>query len=139
MLRATLTDPAKGPDPQNNRQNAGRRGKSRPHRPRKRGRCRGTKSDSKSRGYVRGGKALATVKLYIRVYEFRPLSEEVKALRLGALRRSTEIWVCVTRGANPCPKGGSGLYRVCQDPSPPLLQGFNVHKDRALLITPAIK
>ena len=66
-------------------------------------------------------------RLYTRVYELRPLSEEVKALRLGALRRSTEIWVCVTRGANPCPKGGGGLYRVRQDPIHPLLQGFNVH------------
>ena len=37
-FRASLADPAKSPDPQNNRQNAGRRGKSRPNRPRKRGR-----------------------------------------------------------------------------------------------------
>ena len=36
------------------------------------------------------------------------------------------------------PEEGSGLYRVRQDPSSPPLQGFNVHKDRALLVTPAI-
>ena len=35
------------------------------------------------------------VRLYASDYEFRPLSEEVKALRLGALRLSTGIWVCV--------------------------------------------
>ena len=26
------------------------------------------------------------------------------------------ICVCVTEGANPCPRGGGGLYRVRQDP-----------------------
>ena len=48
--------------------------------------CRGSKSDSKNRGYVGGGKVLATVKLHTQVYEFMPLSEEVITLRLGALR-----------------------------------------------------
>ena len=48
--------------------------------------CRGSKYDSKNRGYVGEGKVLAMVRLYTLVYEFRPLSEEVKALRLGALR-----------------------------------------------------
>ena len=43
----------------------------------------------------------------------------------------------VIGGANPCPRGGGGLYRVRQDPSPPPLQGFNVHKDSALLVKPA--
>ena len=32
--------------------------------------------------------------LYAQVYKFRPFSEEVTALRLGALRRSTE-YMCV--------------------------------------------
>ena len=54
---------------------------------------RGTKSDSKDRGYVGGGKVLATARLYTRVYEFRPLSEEVNTLRLGALRQSTGICI----------------------------------------------
>lgn len=80
------------------------------------------------------------MKLYATVYEFRPLSEEVKALRLGALRRSTgNMRVCVTGGANPCARGGGGLYRVCQHPSNPRYKEFNVHKDRALLIMPATK
>ena len=60
--------------------------------------CRGTKSDSKNRGYVWRGKALAKARLYASVYEFRPLLEELKALRLGALRRSTGIWECVLQG-----------------------------------------
>ena len=50
---------------------------------------RGTKSDSKNRGYVWRGKVLAMARLYGNVDEFRPLSEEVKALRLGAWGRST--------------------------------------------------
>ena len=46
--------------------------------------CRGNESDSKSIGYVGGGKVLAMARLYTQVYEFRPLSEVVTALRLGA-------------------------------------------------------
>ena len=41
--------------------------------------CRGSKSNSKYMGYEWGGKVLATVILYASVYEFRPLSEEVKS------------------------------------------------------------
>ena len=43
--------------------------------------CRGNESDSKSRGYVGEGSVLATERLYAQIYEFRPLSEEVTALR----------------------------------------------------------
>ena len=32
------------------------------------------------------------------------------------------ICVCVTGGANPCVRGGGGLYRVRQDPGQPTLQ-----------------
>ena len=79
------------------------------------------------------------MRLYTSVYEFRPLSEEVKALRLGALRRLTGIWECMLQGVRTLvPEEGSDLYRVRQDPSSPPLQGFNVHKDRALLVTSAI-
>ena len=46
--------------------------------------CRGNESDSKSRGYVGGGRILATARLYTQVDEFRPLSEEIKALHIGA-------------------------------------------------------
>ena len=35
------------------------------------------------------------------VYEFRPFSEEVIALRLGARRRSTGLCVYGYKGANP--------------------------------------
>ena len=53
------------------------------------------------------------VVVHMSFYEFRPFSEEVTALRLGALRRSTGLCVCVfTKDVNPCPKGGGGLYRV---------------------------
>ena len=41
-------------------------------------------SDSRSMGYVGEGSVLATTRLYAQIYEFRPLSEEVTALRLGA-------------------------------------------------------
>jgi hypothetical protein len=46
--------------------------------------CRGNESDNKKRGYGGGGSVLATTRLYAQFYEFRPLSEEVIALRLGA-------------------------------------------------------
>ena len=85
--------------------------------------CRGTKSDSKNRGYVWRGKVLATVRLYASVYEFRPLSEEVKALRLGARRRSNGMYECVCyRGCEPLSQRRGGLYRVRQDPNHPPLQ-----------------
>ena len=59
-----------------------------------------------------------------RIYEFRPFSEEVIALHLGARKRSIELYACdVTGGVNPCPRGGGGLYRVREDPSHPPLQG----------------
>ena len=35
-------------------------------------------------GYIGGGRILAAARLYTQIYESRPLSEEVKALRLGA-------------------------------------------------------
>ena len=56
-------------------------------------------------------------RLYTCIYKFSPLSEEVKALRLGALRRSIGIWVCVTRGANPCPRGGVAYIECARTPA----------------------
>ena len=62
--------------------------------------------------------------VHTRFYLLRPFSEEVTALRLGARRRSIELYACrVTGGANPCSRGGGGLYIVRQDPGPPPLQG----------------
>ena len=55
-----------------------------------------------------GHQSLATAKLYTRIYEFRPLSEEVKALRLGA-SEALLIGVRVTGGANPCARGEEWL------------------------------
>ena len=79
--------------------------------------CHGSESDSKSRGYVGGGKALATVRLYTQVYEFKPLSEEVTTLCLSALRLID--W-------NMCGVIGGGLYRVRKTPLALSYTGFNV-------------
>ena len=70
--------------------------------------CCVNESDSKSRGYVGGGSVLATLRLYTQVYEFRPLSEEVTALRLGA-SEALLIGVLSYRGANPCARGEGWL------------------------------
>ena len=56
-------------------------------------------------------------RLYTRVYEFRPLSEEVKALRLGALTRSTGICVCVLQGVRtPVPEEGVAYIECTRTP-----------------------
>ena len=87
--------------------------------------CRGTKSNSKNRGYILGGKALTTARVYTRVYEFRPLSEEVKALRLGALRRSTGI-LCVLHGVRNLVREEGMAYIECtRTPASPVT-GFKV-------------
>jgi len=58
-------------------------------------------------------------------YEFRPFSEEVTALRLGARRRSTGLYACVLQGVRTLVHvEGGGLYRVRQDPGQPTLQGI---------------
>ena len=71
------------------------------------------------RGYVEGGKILATMRLC------------TQDLRVHALLRGSNSptsrcpeavdWIMreVTGGANPCARGGGGLYRVRQDPQPP--------------------
>ena len=64
---------------------------------------------------------------------------EVKALRLGARRRSSGLYVCgVTGGANPCARGGVAYIECAKTLAILHYKGFNVHKDRALLITPPI-
>ena len=76
--------------------------------------CRGTKSDSKSRGYVRIGEVLTMARLYTRVfYEFRPFSEEVIALRLGARRRSTGLCVYKLQGCEPFYQWRGVAYIEC--------------------------
>jgi hypothetical protein len=62
-------------------------------------------SDSRDGGYVGEGRVLATARLYAQFYEFRPLSEEVTALRLGAAEACRLECCLITRGANPCARG----------------------------------
>ena len=101
--------------------------------------CRGSKSDSKYRGYELGGKVLATVRLYAGVYEFRPLSEEVKALRLGARRLSTGLWEFVLQGVRTLvPEEGVAYIECARTPARLHYKGTNVHKVGALLVTPAL-
>jgi len=58
-------------------------------------------------------------------YEFRPFSEEVAALRLGARRQSTGLYACFLQAVRTLVHvEGGGLYRLRQDPGQPTLQGF---------------
>ena len=58
------------------------------------------------------------MRLYARVDEFRPLSEEVKDLRLGALRRSTGIWECVLQGVQTLvPEEGVAYIECARTPT----------------------
>ena len=79
--------------------------------------------------------------LYTRVYEFRPFAEEVTALRLGALRRSTGLYVCMSlqKMRTLVPEEGDGLYRVPRIPAPLHYAGFNVHKEGVLQVTSVLK
>ena len=57
---------------------------------------------------------------YTRVYEFKPFSEEVIALRLECPEAvDWIICMCVTRVRTLLPVEGGGLYRVRQDPHQP--------------------
>ena len=78
--------------------------------------------------------------LYTRVYEFRPFSEEVTALRLGALRRSTE-YMCVNyRKCEPLSqRRGVAYIEYARTPAPLRYTRFNAHKGGALLVTSAVK
>ena len=74
------------------------------------------------------------MRLYASVYEFRPLSKEVKALRLGARRWSTGMYecvcVCVLQGVRTLvPEEGVGYIEFARTPAIPRYRGFNVHKD----------
>ena len=74
------------------------------------------------------------------MYEFRPFSEEVKALRLGALRRSSGLCVYELQGAEPfCLWRGVAYIEYARTPAPLRYTGFNVHKGRTLLVTSTIK
>ena len=82
------------------------------------------------------------MRLYASVYEFRPLSEEVKAVCLSARRRFTGLqYMCVFyRGCKPLSQRRGVAYIECaRTPAIPRYRGYNVHKEWALLITLAIK
>ena len=77
--------------------------------------------------------------LYTRIYKFRPLSEEVIALRLG-VAEALLIGVLSYRGCEPlCQWRGVAYIEFARTPASPRSKGFNVHKERGLLVTPAIK
>ena len=74
------------------------------------------------------------------MYEFRPFSEEVTALRLEARRRSTGLYACVLRGVRTLVSEEGVAYIECaRTPAPLRYTGFNVHKVRALQVTSIIK
>ena len=56
------------------------------------------------------------------IYEFRPFSEEVTTLRLGARRRSIGLCVKLQGVRTHVPVEEGGLYRVRQDPIHPTSQ-----------------
>ena len=49
------------------------------------------------------------------------------------------ICVCVTGGANPCPRGGVAYIECARTPAPLRYTGFNVHKEGALQVTSVVK
>ena len=63
-----------------------------------------------------------------KVYEFRPFSEEVIALRLGARRRSTGYYVCELPGVRTLvPVEGVAYIECARTPSSPRYKVFKVH------------
>ena len=68
------------------------------------------------RGMNGEGKVLAMARVYTQMYEFRPHSEVIIALRLrcsGELSLSSDMCVVFTKDCEPlCQWGGGGLYRV---------------------------
>src|SRR4051812_11756931 len=64
--------------------------------------CRGSKSDSRMGGRYGEARSLLWSSCVRREFnEFRPFSEEVTALRLGARRRSTVLCVCMLQRCQP--------------------------------------
>ena len=74
------------------------------------------------------------------MYEFRPFSEDVTALRLGARRRSTGLYACVLQGVRTLVHVEGVAYIECAStPASPRYKGFKVHQEGALLVTSVIK
>ena len=73
-------------------------------------------------------------------YEFRPFSEEVTTLRLGARRQSTGLYACVLQGVRTLvPEEGVAYIECARTPAPLRYTGFNVHKEGALQVTSVVK
>ena len=73
------------------------------------------------------------------MYEIRPFSEEVKALRLGARRRSSGLCVYELQSAEPFYLWRGVAYIECaRTPASPRYKEFKVHKEIALLVTLAL-
>ena len=65
---------------------------------------------------------------------------EVKALRLGARRRSIGLYVYgVIGGPTLVPEEGVAYIECARTPAIPCHTGFNVPKERMLLVMPALK
>ena len=61
------------------------------------------------------------------IYEFRPFSEEVIALRLGARRRSTGLYACVLHKVRTLvPVEGVAYIECARTPASPRRRGFKV-------------
>ena len=74
------------------------------------------------------------------VYKFRPFSEEVIALRLGARRRSTGLCVYGLQGCEPfIPRRGVSYIECARTPAPLRYAGFNAHKGKAVPVTSTVK
>ena len=75
-----------------------------------------------------------------RFYEFRPFSEEVTALRLGARRRSTEYMRVNYRKCEPLSQRRGVAYIECARTTDPLRYTWlNAHKGGTLLVTSEVK
>ena len=67
------------------------------------------------------------------IYEFRPFSEEVKALCLGARRRSSGLCVYELQGAEPLYLWRGVAYIECaRTPASPRNEGFKVYLVRGV-------
>ena len=67
------------------------------------------------------------------IYEFRPFSEEVIALRLGARRRSTGSYACELQGCEPFYLWRGVAYIECaRTPASPRRRGFKVRYVRGV-------
>ena len=92
------------------------------------------------RGMNGEGRVLATARVYTQMYEFRPHSEVIIALRLrcfGELTLSSEYVCCVTKDCEPLCQRGGVAYIECAAPHKRLaLRGLIVgNKGGTLLVT----